>query len=613
MRSFFRFLLPLAASAMAAQGAKPALDVLPEKTLGFLLFRDPVLSQVKLQGLMQRSGTKGDDPLTEAQKAFGLPQLPAGRQGMAIVYLEDTASGGAGGQREALYLSPPDCAAFLARLKATPKEKGFFEYKSGGRTYAAALRDGWVLLADATAGSQLKRMAAAPPLRNSLGSIGGWMEGEEAYGALTPKGLWAMFSTFKKASSGATGGKADAAQADAFMEKAEAELSLLAFRGHLDENGNLSASVRARLNPAGAWMAIGRDLPLASDFGLSKLPKSAYTVAAGGAIPRVWMEGLVDMSMSGLRASLSAQGVTDDSLATLDSAMKREGAHVQGLAMVLPGLGPVGMRMQLRVDDSRAYEDDLKAEVQALAEACKTKDLPQPVHFESRDLNGRRQFGAVPAPNPAWSGLDAEAQASLAKDQTRSTYLALDGQTVEAALGGADAANQLGTLGAGGSLADDDGIRRAAGMLPNEGTFFAFLNTGAIFQQQAASMKSMDGMLAKDLAQGLPPIPEAPDCPPVGLSIRFNLDQWDLSLALPVETQLAMGRTQEAMAKAQAARMKAFREQMQRNAAERKAKDQGKGQEQSGGTKAPEPDEDDGDEKDEYQVDGVVETPDPKD
>ena len=592
MRLTARLLFPLAASLLAAQGAKPALDVLPEKALGFMLFRDPVLSQVKLQAVMQRSGMKGDDPLTEAQKAFGLSQLPAGRQGMAIVYLEDAAPGAGGGQREAIYLSPPDCATFLARLKATPKQKGFFEYKAGGRTFAAALRDGWVLLADASAGAQLKRLAAAPPLRNSLGAIGGWMEGEEAYGALTPKGLWTVFNTFKKA----TGGKADAAQADAFMEKAESELSLLAFRGHMDENGNLSASVRARLNPVGAWMAIGRDLPLATDLGLSTLPKGPYTIAAGGAIPHVWMEGLVDMSMSGLRASLSAQGVPDDSLAALDAAMKREGAHVEGLAMLMPSLGPMGMRMQLRVDDSRAYEDDLKAEVQALSEACKTKDLPLPVHFESRDLNGRRQFGAIPSPNPAWAKLDPQFRASLEKNQPRSTYLALDGQTVEAAMGGADAADQLGAMGPDGSLAEDDGIRRAAGMLPNEGTFFLFMNMGSIFQQQAASMKEMDARLDKDLILGLPPVPEVPDCPPVGLSIRFDLDHWDLSLALPVETQLTLGRTQEAMTKAQMARVKAFQEQMKRAEAERKAKVPDKPQDLPPGTPAPDPDEDDGDE-----------------
>jgi hypothetical protein len=297
------------------------------------------------------------------------------------------------------------------------------------------------------------------------------------------------------------------------------------------------------------------------------------------------MESLADMSMSGLRASLSAQGVSDDSLAAVDAARKREGAHIQGFAMLMPSLGPIGMRMQFRVDDSRAYEDDLKAEVQTLAEACATKNIPVPVHFESKDLNGRRQFGAVPSPSPSWSGMDPALQAGLAKNQPRGTYLALDGQTVEAVFGNAEAADQLGPMGAGGSLADDDGIRRVAGMLPNEGTCFAFLNLGAMFQQQAASMKSMEGMLAKDLAQGLPPVPEVPDCPPMGLSIRFDLDHWDLSLALPVETQLAMGRTQEAMTKAQMARMKAFQEQMKRNAAERKSK----GQVLSGGTAAPAP------------------------
>ena len=582
------------AAALSGQGAKPALDVLPEKTLGFLLFRDPVLTQVKMQGLCQRLGSKVDDPLTEAQKAFNLPQLPAGRQGMAIVYLEDAAPGAGGSQRELLYLSPADGGAFLAKLHAVEAEKGCFSYKAGGKTYAAVQRDGWVLLADAGAKAQLKRMAAAPPLRGSLGALGAWMEGEEAYGALTPKGLWAAFHEMKKAASAATEGKSGAGQVDAFAERAESELSLLAFRGHLDENGNLAASLRARLNPAGAWMAIGRDLPLASDSGLAGLPKIPFAVAAGGAIPRAWMEGLVDLGIAPLRARLSAQGATEDGLAKVDAAIKQEGAHVQGLAMVMPSLGFTGARMLLRVDDSRAYEDGLKAEVQALAEACSEKNIPVPVHFESKEVSGRREFGPVPEADPAWASLDPELRARLTANQPRFTYVAQDGQTVLASMGKA-----ADPSGGEGGLAEDDGIRRVAAMLPKEGTFFAFMSFSAIFRQQAESMNWIDGRLAPDLKLGLPAIPDVPDAPPIGLSIRFDLDQWDLSAAFPVETQLAMGRTSETMDKAQMARFRAFREQMKRDEAERKAK-------------APAKPDSDADGQDEYEVDDIVETPDPK-
>lgn len=561
-----RLLLPMAASLLAAQGPKPALDVLPEKSLGFLLFRDPVLSQVKLQGLLQRTGAKGalsQDPLSGAQKAFALPQLPAGRQGMAIVYLEDGAAAGESAPREVLYLSPPDPAAFLAKLHAAPKEKGLFAYKAGGRTYAAALRDGWVLLADGAAQSQLQRLAAAPPVRGSLGSLGGWMEGEEAYGALTPRGLWSVFHEIKQAASGATGGKASTARADTFVDKAEAELALVAFRGHLDENGNLSASIRARLNPNGDWMAMGRDLPLAGGFGIATLPKTAYALAAGGAIPRAWMEAISDAGMTGFRMSLSARGATDSDLADLDAARKREGAHVQGFSFLMPTLNPVNMRMQLQVDDSRAYEDDLKAEVAALLAACKPKRIPMPLHFESKEVDGRRLFGPVPE-GSAEAGTDPGIQAAMARNQPRALFLARDGVTVEEVMGGADAAARLGAP-LEGSLAEDDGLRRVAGLLPNEGTFFAFINFGGLFQQQAASMKEMDARLDKDLAQDLPPVPAAQDCPPLGLSLRFDLDHWDLSVGLAVETQLALGRTQESMAEAQQARMKAFSEQMKRH------------------------------------------------
>ena len=588
MRPLLRALLPLLAPALLAQGAKPALDVLPEKTLGFLLFRDPALAQAKMQGLYQRLGAKQDDPLTEAQKAFGLPQLPAGRQGMALVYLED---GGGSGQRELLYLSPADGAAFLAKLHATEKEKGTFEYAAGGRTFAAVQRDGWVLLSDANAKAQLKRLAAAPPLRPSLGTLGGWLEGEEAYGALTPKGLWSVFHEMKQAASAATEGKGNAGQVDAFAEQAEAELSLLAFRGHLDENGNLSASVRAMLNPSGSWMAIGRDLPLASDFGLAGLPKIPFAVAAGGAIPRAWMEGLVDLGTAPLRARLSAQGASDSGLAKVDAAAKREGEHVRGLAVVIPGLGPRGMRMLLRVDDSRAYEDDLKAEMDALSEASTEKNLPQVAHFESKVVGGRRQFGPVPEPDPSWANLSPDLRAKMAAYQPYFAYEAEDGQTVLASMSGIESAS-----GGSGELADDDGIRRAADLLPKEGTCFAFMNFGAIFRQETESMKWMEGRLDKDLQQGLPPIPEIPDAAPLGLSIRFDLDRWDLSVAFPVEAQLLIGHSSPAVDKAQMARMKAFQTQMQRDQAERK-KAKGQAAPDAGGKdeKAPDSDEEEDD------------------
>lgn len=556
-------LASLLAGPLAAQAPRPALDVLPEKTLGFLLFRDPVLSQVKLQGLFQRLGAKPADldPLTEAQKAFNLPVLPAGRQGMAIVYLEDPSAGAAGGQKEVLYLSPPDSAAFLAKLHATPQEKGYYAYKAGGHAYAATVRDGWVLVADGAAKGQLKRLAAAPPLRGSLGDLADWMEGEEAYGALTPRGLWSVFDQIKRAAGAAAGGKGTA-QADTFLEQAEAEVSLLAFRGHLDENGNLSATVRARLNPAGAWMALGRDLPLARDWGLAGLPASAFSVAAGGAIPRAWMDAMVNMGLAPFRARLSAEGASDADLAPVDAAVRRQAAHVRGFAFLMPTLDASRMRMLIRVDDSRAFETDMKDEVQAMSEASRARNLPLPIHFVAGEEGGLRSFGLAADPDPQWANLPPDLQAKLAAGRPQPRYLELDAEHVDVRFtGGQDPA---GAGSGAGALADDDGIRRAADLLPREGTFFAFLNLTALFQQSAAALKEMDAHLDKDLAAGLPAFPEVPSAPPLGLSLRFDLDHWDLSLAFPLETQLLAGRAQAAQEQARTARLKAYQEQMKR-------------------------------------------------
>ncbi|HJW09788.1 MAG TPA: hypothetical protein VJ483_09150, partial [Holophagaceae bacterium] len=281
---------------LAAQAPRPALDVLPDKALGFILFRDPLLSQVKLQGLMQRLKQKKDDPLTEAQKTFGLPRLPPGRQGMALVFLED---GGANakGPLQLAYLSPTDAKGYLETLKATSKDGKLWSYETQGKHFAAAMKDGWVILGPEGAKAQVRRLSeTVSPLRKEAGSLGAWMEGGEAFGMVTPKGLWTFFHDAKKA----LGGPSQAEQADPFMAKAERELDLVALQGRLDADGNLVLSVRARLNPRGEWMAMGRDLPLADGLGIASLPRLDYQAAAGGNLPSEWLQAIGSLGTESL-------------------------------------------------------------------------------------------------------------------------------------------------------------------------------------------------------------------------------------------------------------------------------------------------------------------------
>lgn len=552
--------LSLAALCLAAQAPRPALDVLPDKALGFILFRDPILSQVKLQGLMQRLKQKEDDPLTEAQKRFGLSRLPPGRQGMAIVFLED---GGANakGPLQLAYLSPTDAKGYLESIKATSKDGKLWSYESQGHRFAAVVKEGWVILGPEGAKAQLRKAADTPStLRHEAGSLGPWMEGGDAFGMVTTKGLWTVFHDAKKA----LGGAPQAEKADPFLAKAERELELIALQGRMDENGNLNVSLRARLNPKGEWVAMGRDLPLADAYGLGNLPKQGYMAAAGGSLPAEWIGTIGKLGTEPVLQQLQMQGVAPETLERFREQSAKAAAHLKDFSVLTPAEGGMmSMCVQFTVDDSGAYEADLKRLVEVTQEAYAAKKLAAPA-FESHLEQGRHAFSITSGEEPGAKDMPPEIREMMAKQQPRPQYLALDGTHIQLRLGGGD-----GSPAQEQRLSEDEGIRGVADRLPREAHFFLFVDIRASMEAQAKMLKSMEERMSPEARKGLAPIPAIPPCPPIGANIHFDLDTWELNLALPAETQLAIGRSQEQMQKASNARMEILRKEMEQKAKER--------------------------------------------
>lgn len=406
-----------------------------------------------------------------------------------------------------------------------------------------------MVLAPAGSKTLLKKLATAQGLRGELGGLADWMEGEEAFGAVTTKGLGLFFSLLRR---GGLGGQ-EAGAVDEGVLAAERELGLLAFRGRLDENGNLSASLRARLDPNGAWMALGRDLRPTSGLGVAELPKAPFFMAGGGNLPSSWIRSFMEEGPFPLLSESSLSTLPEKELHAVREARRHQSDRIKGFSVLARDMGifgPSGFTFRLKVDDVPGFEADTRALAQAVEAGFTARGMVVPLRFQSMELEGRHSFGLAPTGD---AGNDESA--FLAPKGV--SYLVLDGETLAFSPGGPESLQGL-AAPAEGHLDEDEQLREVGDRLPKDGSFYAFLDPSGPDQVTAHALRKMEEALPEDLRTGLPPIPEIPHSLPVGLSVRFDLDEWELSLAFPVEAQLVQSGHNRALEQALAARQAAY-------------------------------------------------------
>jgi hypothetical protein len=527
---------------LQAQASPEALDVVPANALAYAFARSPMMVSAKLQGLQQRLGIPLDlDVLAKAQAAFGLRSLPVDRRGVALVYLESPEREET---RPLLFLAARDPKALLDQLKAKPTAEGIYTFKGPKGTCGAALREGWVALAEAKHLDALRKVAQGrDALRRSLGSLATWVEEGESALLFTPEGLWTLLNGIKREMTGPAdtgqGENSPLVKMEQFMAEAQREVRFLGVRLDLDEHGTLTGKARLELQGGGQWINLGRGLPEPADRGMAGLTGTGAALAVGGSLPNAWLREIAPIPLPPLQGS-------EAQLEAREEARNRALNHLRGIHMTPAG---EGSQQVLDVDDTESFLADLEA---ALAEEAKPDGPNKRWFLPPRRLRvGDREALQLAMPAKATPG---GASAPEAAGNPYLTFLK-EGPTTVAMLIGTQARPNADSLPA---LKDAPLVQVPGRHLPDRGHFFAFFDTHAATADQRAMLERMEARLTSEERATLPGVPDLPPFPAWGLSLLFGPEAWEFTGVLPWETQLGLRNEREVFQKAVVDRMRAI-------------------------------------------------------
>lgn len=570
-RALLSLLFP---AALLAQTSPEALDVVPAGAKAYLFARTPLLVQAKLQGLTQRLGGKEADPLSQIQTRFGLRRLPVDRRGMALVFMEPLE------QPEShpiVFLAVKDPKGLIEELKAIPGEGGLYAFKVRGEGRALALREGWVVLGDRGQSQSLRRASkGATPLRSALGDLAPWLESQDLSWLITGEGLWALAHEVRKQLGAhrpqTPAGAADPlTRAEQFFDQAQREVRFIGARADVDEHGNLKAVLRLQLQPQGQWAQISLGLEEAPDFGLRGLKGSQFTLAMGGALPKVWLTeaALLTFSLPNLGGEVSeaAQQARQEAL---DRVMGQVRGH--HMAMLPP---PAPPQQLIEVADAEAYFRELEAfyameGARSSKEAAAPKPDAAPKESVAQLTTQRRRVEdhealailAVP-PGEGSNTKLPEGAAQLI------SLMVMEGPHAISLRTPSPLAESKGASSAPASsapaLSAAESLRAASALIPERAHFFAFMDLFRIQRLQEEGMAAMEATLTEAQRQALPPLPEQPAYPALGVALRFEPGSWELHLGLPWETQVGLKPQGSSRQKAVAARLAAVQQAVQDN------------------------------------------------
>ncbi len=558
-----------------AQSVLHVLDAMPAHTQGFIYFQNPMIAQIKLQGVASRMGEPNEDLLTALEKRFGLGSLPNNHRGLALAILSDESV--AGGVSEVLFVPVSGFKPLMETLKAVSPDGKQYTYKANGKTFLAAEKAGWALLAESKDVKAFK-LALKPGqgVRSELGGWDSWLGGGEVSGMLTPRGLLAISHLYQKemretrSKSMSKQGQVDAyvEPIETFLAQAEREVTHVAFRAEMDEDGNLSLAAKVRLTPSGRWAGLGNQIRKVDAYGLEGLPGGPYVAAGGGNLPSEWSRQLGNLGIDAMNALLISHGVSEAESVAVKAAMNRNIEHIKGLSFLMPAdkLSPRPPVMRFRVDDVQSYRDDLEKLVVSMNELAATKSAKAISTLRKGRVGG---FPAISVSHD-FSSMTTKVDEDL-DDETPSkapllqSYVFLDGQSLVSGPLPLEQMEALLPVGAGSNpISEDEGIRKSQSFLPKDGSLYLFVNPKSILEMQDQGMDHMKEMLPEDLKARWPVSPEIPDGLPLALALTFAPDTWSLDVIFPATAQVLLGGQQKKSTEIRNARTKLMQEYFKR-------------------------------------------------
>lgn len=545
-----RLSLPFVLAALVLAMPLPAqvleaLRVVPRNTQGLLVVPDPAGARAKLTAFLARTQPEGPakDPWKELLKEYGLEALPQESRGLVVAFLPG--EGQSAEPADVLVVAPGDFQAWMKALKATTKDGVVHTFKTGEKTYVAAPKGTWALVARADHGSQLKRaLGARDSVLGELDELPSWMLEGDAAAVMTPKGLQTATFLARKgfAEQKAKGlkrgpGAQFEEKLEAYVHQAEREVAFIAARASLDEQGHLTGALRLKLNPSGAWAALGRGLAFPDAFGLRSLPAQPYFAAAGGSLPRPWLAAMAELGSLQLKPILAGVGMKADQIARFMELQDKtqEGFQGMGLVIPLPGSGNGTPLVRMDVEDAPATLDRQETFVKDIQPLFQAAKLASP--FATRRITLEGFPGILTLTQLAKLMPPQEGAPEMPTVETG--YLAPDAQTLLMGMGGTPALEAAARAyrAAESRIADDADLKATAALLPAKAHLYAFFNVAGMAQAEGQARRSP---LPPEAQQDFG-FPEMAAQPPVGLSFTFDLDRWELQVAFPGPLQEALG------------------------------------------------------------------------
>lgn len=551
----FRSILLLGAAALLpAQSLPEALDALPPDAAAYLLVRSPILTQAKAAGLMQRFGQGAEpDPLSALQTRFGLKRLPSDRRGLALM-LEGADFQGAE-PHPLLFLAVSDRKALVEALGAKPGEGGLHTYAAQGAPRVLAFREGWAVLGERSQAGAVRRAAQGPGgLRKEVGGLATWLEAKDCSALVTPQGLSTILHELRKDTAAgraqARRGPDPLAQIEPVLARVQREVRFLGATADVDEHGNLVGVLRAQLHPQGTWATMSRDLELVSGPGLGDLRAPGYLMAMAGALPKAWSRAALDFQISlmgGPEGAPEAEGPREQ-------ALERLLPLIRGTRMLMPE-GPGTPVQVVEVTDGEAYLREMDAFLTAMFQSSPKGPNPggRPTLKPQRRRVEDHEALVLVLPPPPGDDLPPELRARLEAEATPfQTFLLRDPHTIEIRGGN----GHLDTESA--PVADLPALKAPMALLPRLAHLYAFANPRAFGLALDPAQAAQEARLEPGQRALLPPVPELPPFPGLGLALRLEPEAWELHLALPWELQLGLGIHLPARKKATEARTTAL-------------------------------------------------------
>lgn len=537
-------LLPTALSA-----ADDVLHLVPDSAWGVVVVNRVGPTNDKLRALALQLKAPPFDFLSTAKLTLGVQEGVDEKGSVALAAVPGTPNGA---PVLVSFVPTTDYAAVLKQLKAATGDGGIASFSVGERTFVAAQKGGYAVVAQAADKAALQAvLAAGKSIADAAPGLDAWRGENDAYAVATPGGI--KFAQ-QQIQIGLSAAKSQMASQGEQGKAALAGLGMYDPLINAMDKELSHVAVGLRMADDGAVHLISRTLPVegsalakslaqakpAKASPLAGLPQAPYFIAGGGLFTRESMKSWMEVSFGMMRAYPGGDKLSDQQIKKLSEISLKSMQGLRSMALLL-GIGegdePLYGRMllALRTKDAKAYLDSYESAMSEMAKVFKDAGSSLFTFKSERlEIEGLPVLKLSMNMEP-FLGQNQPPEAKkmmtlmFGGDGKMNVYFAAaDEHTVLAAyVTPQQLAAAVRSLREGKPpLSAEAGVAQTAAMLPAGCQWVGFLSPRGAAAFVARTVKAV-------APPGAAEIPELPETPPVGFGVKLSPAGLDTDLAVP--------------------------------------------------------------------------------